>query len=153
MNVIAPYVGILPEGWLGGEGVTKRWRNEFIHLYRVHRPCKTCGTEIRIDVTKRALEGFSKNAGLLLRNCPSCREQRKAGGVGSRGGTSRPVADALEAVQAPAETAQMMIETMKAELDGLYEVNRELRDRLAQYELPAFMRAAKEKSKKMPWEA
>lgn len=146
----------LPEGWTGGEPVTKRWRGDFIHLYRVRRPCKTCAGEISIDVTKRALQGFSKNAGLLLRNCPTCREARKAGGPGSRGGTSRPTVDAIPfATIAPPgaelERLGMMISTMREELDGLYVQNRDLRERLAKYELPAAM-AEVARETKMPWD-
>ena len=84
----------LPEGWSGGDPVTKYWGGNYVHLYRVTRPCATCGAEISLDVTKGALDGSKKNAGLLLRNCPKCRAERKAGGVGSRGGRSRPVAEA-----------------------------------------------------------
>ena len=101
--------GELPEGWQGGEAVTKHWRGDFIHLYRVHRPCNSCGAEIRIDVTKKALQGFTKNTGLLLRNCPSCRAVRKAGGPGSRGGTSRPVASGTpQPATAPATAVQTL---------------------------------------------
>lgn len=153
MNVIAPYDGILPDGWTGGEAVTKRWRGDFLHLYRVRRACAGCGTEITLDVTRRALEGQAKNVGLLLRNCPSCRAARKAGGPGSRGGKSRPTAEnTIPATEEGEQTKDMVITTMKAELTGLYKTVRELRDRLGKYELGPALAAAKESSKKMPWD-
>jgi hypothetical protein len=152
-NQIEPFTGQLPEGWSGGEPVTKHWNGNFVHLYRVRRSCKTCQAEIRIDVTKAALQGFKKNAGLLLRNCPTCREARK-GGVGSRGGTSRPVAP--DAVQhAPAvvdvvtdETLRTINRTLEQEIDGLNMLLREANARLAKYELQPALREAS----RMPWE-
>lgn len=141
----AVFEGPLPEGWQGGAPVTKHWNGDFIHLYRVTRPCATCGAEISLDVTKKALQGFSKNAGLLLRNCPKCRAERKNGGPGSRGGTSRPqTAAAPEPVTdvGELETLRTANATMKTELDPLYARNRELfeevqalKARLAKYEL------------------
>jgi hypothetical protein len=130
--------GELPDGWQGGDPVTKYWNGNYIHLYRVTRPCATCGVEISIDVTKHALDGSKKNAGLLLRNCPKCRAERKAGGPGSRGGTSRPIANGPVPVQAtiaavPAEIMQELETlrtanaTMKEELEGLYLQLKELR--------------------------
>lgn len=119
----------LPEGWSGGDPVTKYWGGNYVHLYRVTRPCATCGAEISLHVTKGALDGSKKNAGLLLRNCPKCRAERKAGGVGSRGGRSRPVAE----VATPAavdntelETLRTANATMKEELEGLYAQLKEL---------------------------
>ncbi len=142
------YEGELPEGWQGGEPVTKYWNGNFIHLYRVTRACATCQAEISLDVTKHALDGSKKNAGLLLRNCPKCRAERKAGGPGSRGGNSRPTAGAAPAAQptgavpadktlidtAELEKLRTANATMKEELDGLYMQNKELRQRLASYE-------------------
>ena len=135
------YVGELPDGWQGGTPVTKYWNGNYIHLYRVTRACATCQAEISIDVTKHALEGTKKNAGLLLRNCPKCRAERKAGGPGSRGGNSRPTAGAAPTVQPTAvipagktlidtaelETLRTVNATMKEELDGLYMQLKELR--------------------------
>jgi hypothetical protein len=129
------YDGELPDGWQGGEPVTKYWNGDYIHLYRVMRPCATCGAEISLDVTKKALDGTKKNAGLLLRNCPKCRAERKAGGVGSRGGKSRPVAgDPPGHVVASSADVTEELErlrtanaTMKEELDGLYVLLKELR--------------------------
>jgi hypothetical protein len=131
----AKYEGQLPDGWQSGEPVTKYWNGDYIHLYRVVRPCATCGTEISLDVTRKALEGTKKNAGLLLRNCPKCRAERKAGGPGSRGGKSRPVAgDAPATAQtavAPSVTEELerlrsANATMKEELTGLYAQLKEL---------------------------
>lgn len=147
----APYENPLPDGWQGGEPITKHWNGEFIHLYRVTRPCASCATVISIDVTKKALLGTSKNAGLLLRNCPKCREARKAGGPGSRGGKSRPSIDETTAPLAiidDTEKLQMMVNVMREELDGLYGRDKELfaenqvlKARLATYELQGAMAA------------
>lgn len=131
----------LPEGWQGGAPVTKYWGGSYVHLYRLTRACATCTAEISLDVTKGALDGTKKNAGLLLRNCPKCRAERKAGGVGSRGGRSRPVAGDAPA-QAVADTTELealraAVVTMKEELEGLYAQNKELREQLAQHELDA----------------
>lgn len=128
----------LPEGWQGGGPITKYWGGNYVHLYRLTRACATCGAEISLDVTRGALDGTKKNAGLLLRNCPKCRAERKAGGVGSRGGRSRPVA-ADAAVAAPANNEELerlraTIATMKEELEGLYVLNKELRDQIGQRE-------------------
>jgi hypothetical protein len=154
MTLHAAFEGPLPEGWQGGAPVTKHWNKEFIHLYRVTRPCASCTAEISIDVTRKALQGFSKNAGLLLRNCPKCRAERKAGGPGSRGGSSRPTATPVEPVPFAAgdelDKLRMMVTTMKAELEPLYAYNKELfaelqvaKARLALYELqPAMERTA-----------
>jgi hypothetical protein len=156
-----PFSGTLPDGWQGGEAVTKKWNGDFIHLYRVRRACKTCNAEIKLDVTKNALMGFRKNAGLLLRNCPTCRAERKNGGPGSRGGKSRPVADApselsgleVETNAPELETLRMANHVMREELEGLYATVAELKSRLALYELPAAMHLANGlQQKKMPWE-
>ena len=126
----------LPEGWSGGGPVTKYWGGNYVHLYRVARPCATCGAEISLDVTKGALDGSKKNAGLLLRNCPKCRAERKAGGVGSRGGRSRPIAEAAAPVAAVDNTELEALRTanatMKEELEGLYAQIKELRQQLGQ---------------------
>jgi hypothetical protein len=151
-NMQAPFDGPLPAGWSGGEATTKYWNGDYIHLYRVTRPCATCRGEISLSVSRKALQGFTKNAGLLLRNCPTCRAERKNGGPGSRGGTSRPTVQSTPA-QAPIDTTEleqlrMYKATVAEELAGLYSRNSELfaevqvlKARLAQYELPAAMRA------------
>jgi len=134
------YDGELPDGWQGGDPITKYWNGDYIHLYRVTRPCANCQAEISLDVTKKALDGTKKNAGLLLRNCPKCRAERKAGGPGSRGGKSRPVAGepAVAPVRPAApvdneelETLRTANVTMKEELTGLYALNKELREQIA----------------------
>lgn len=161
MTQHGPFEGPLPDGWEGGTPVTKYWNGDYIHLYHVMRPCVSCGAVIGLDVSKKALQGVSKNSGLLLRNCPKCREERKNGGPGSRGGTSRPqiVIPAPDAsTTQDTETLQMANNVMREELAGLYarnaalltelEVtkaeNEVLRNRFAPYELqPAMERAAK----------
>lgn len=142
------YTGTLPDGWSGGTPITKRFRGDFVHLYRLTRPCKSCGAEIKIDVTKRALDGEAKNAGLLLKNCTTCRADRKNGGVGSRGGTSRPQVETAGG----AEHLVTANATMKQELVGVYAENRELRARLAKYELQPAMEALASSPLTMPWE-
>ena len=162
--------GVLPDGWTGGTPVTKRWRGDFLHLYRVTRPCATCGAQINLDVSRKALQGFAKNAGLLLRNCPGCREQRRAGGPGSRGGTSRPTAEAVPATQAAAAPAvvtephwkpddavehpkllayiqDLAREYLEMELYGAKCQVLELQQQLAKYELQPAMAAMKN----LPW--
>jgi len=146
----AKYENELPQGWAGGEPVTKFWKGDYIHLYRVRRACAGCGAEISIDVTKRALEGKARNAGLLLRNCADCRQKRKAGGTGSRGGMSRPTVT-TPAANAELESLRTVNATMKEELDGLYATVKELRERLGKYELEPAMEAVKNNSR-MPWE-
>lgn len=149
----APYDDPLPDGWKGGEPVTKYYNGSFMRLYRVTRPCATCGTEISIDVTGRALRGTKKNSGLLLRNCPHCRETRKAGGVGSRGGRSRPTAQApetlkiasaseLERLQQELETAARIKATMQEEITMAWEEIRKLEIKIKSLESRACM----------PWE-
>lgn len=149
------YEGELPEGWQGGGPVTKFWNGNFIHLYRVTRACATCAAEISIDVTKHALDGSKKNAGLLLRNCPKCRAERKAGGPGSRGGNSRPTAGVAAPVQATIaagmsqistaelETLRTANATMKEELEGLYMQLKELRGQQQPAETIGFRPPAK----------
>jgi predicted nuclease with TOPRIM domain len=166
-----PYKGDLPHNWTGGEAITKWWRGSLVHLYRLRKPCMQCSGEMTIDVTRKALEGEAKNAGLLLQRCPDCR-------AAAKGGSSRPkirlydgeqkpqnsatvqVAvmdntenEALKArikeLEAQDETLQMVNNTMREELNGLYAQLKELRERLARYELPAAMKAASEN--KLPW--
>ncbi|MEL7086878.1 MAG: hypothetical protein AAGL98_00300 [Planctomycetota bacterium] len=148
------WTGPLPEGWSGGEAVTKFWHGSFVHLYRVTRPCVTCGTEISLDVSKRALDGEAKNSGLLLRNCPTCRAARKNGAPGSRGGKSRPQAPASEHAPAPAATpaagpyaevvrerdeyAETIME-LTSRNRALFEELQQCKARLATYELQGAM--------------
>jgi len=140
------FEGELPDGWQGGLPTTKYWNGDYIKLYRVYRPCATCSAEISIDVTKKALQGFAKNSGLLLRNCPTCRAARKAGGPGSRGGKSRPtegpaptIVTAVTVGNTELEKLRTMNATMKEELNCLYTYKKELEAKLAKYELPAAM--------------
>lgn len=104
----------LPNGWQGGEAITKWWRGSILHLYRLRKACGQCSAEMVIDVTAAALNGDAKNAGLLLQRCQNCR-------AASKGGTSRPRTDVPAAsvalpIQAilqgvdPAEHAQVKAE-------------------------------------------
>jgi hypothetical protein len=152
----AAFEGLLPDGWEGGLPVTKYWNGDYIHLYHVTRPCTSCGAVIGLDVSKKALQGTSKNSGLLLRNCPKCRAERKAGGPGSRGGTSRPqVTGAAPDVASEnvdeLETLRTANKTMKEELKDLYASRTEmhaelqvLKAKLATHELQFGMQALSE---------
>jgi hypothetical protein len=151
----AAWDGSFPDGWTGGAPVTKYWNGDYLHLYRVTRPCGTCSATISLDVSKKALQGFTKNAGLLMKNCPNCRAQRRNGGPGSRGGTSRPTVSNVVAAQPGGdedlERLRMANATMTEELSYLYAELKELKVRLAKYELPAAM--AQTAKEKMPWGA
>lgn len=70
--------GLIPHGWSGGEAVTKWWRGKHLHLYRLRKNCAQCQKEMTIDVTKAAITGAAKNAGLHLTRCVKCREQSRA---------------------------------------------------------------------------
>lgn len=141
---IEDYQGALPDGWTGGQSVTKWWRGSILHLYKLARLCAECGTEMRIDVTRGALDGTKKNAGLHLTRCATCRARAKALGTSSRPRVDgQPTPAALRAtayVAAPIEpaTAETIIATMKEELTGLYAANKELRKKLAKYEPESF---------------
>ena len=138
--------GMIPHGWSGGESVTKWWKGNHLHLYRLRKNCAQCNAEMTIDVTKAAIMGTAKNAGLHLTRCPKCRAESK-GGLGSRGGTSRPTVEG----QAPASDALTDTEFLEAELTGVYKQidavraeNAALKERLAKYELaPAIAAVAK----------
>ena len=129
------YDGILPKGWTGGEASTKWYKGKLIHLYRLTRKCAQCGNEMRIDVTKQALEGTAKNAGLHLKRCSVCRARAKGERTSSRPRVEgEPSPRDLAKQQAFTEEAATIIATLKAEVTGLYALNKELRQRLAKYE-------------------
>lgn len=155
------WAGPLPNNWTGGESITKFWRGKWLHLYSLRKQCAQCQGTMTIAVTRAALEGTAKNAGLHLKRCAACRDANKRLNTHSRpyveGQEQRLAAQAA----APDPAAMMELETlratnatMKAELDGLYEVVRDLRKRLAQYELQPAMEAmaANHKTQKLPWE-
>jgi hypothetical protein len=123
--------GLIPHGWAGGEAVTKWWRGKHLHLYRLRKNCAQCGKEMILDVTKAAIAGTAKNAGLHLTRCPECRAVSKGGG-----GTSRPTTrtEPTAGTNDELETLRTANVTMKEELEGLYMQNKELRQRLASYE-------------------
>jgi len=140
MNDTPNYSGPLPDGWTGGEAVTKWWRGNYVHLYKLRKPCAQCQRTMEINVTRAALDGTAKNAGLHLTRCKDCRK------LNAISGKSRPTVQGA----APAtEQERSIIETMKAEVDALYAENAELRKRLEKYELAPAMEAARPK---MPWE-
>lgn len=144
------YIGVLPAGWSGGSHLLKWWRGKMVHLYTLHKPCSECGAEMRIDVTKAALEGKVKNAGLHLKRCATCRSRSKALGTVSRPRVDGEAPGVLVSVDEALRTTNA---TMKAELNGLYAEIRELRERLSKYELaPAMETLAANGASKMPWE-
>lgn len=159
MSMQEAFEGALPQGWSGGAPVSKHWRGTFYKLFRVTRPCATCGGIISLDVSRRALEGTAHNAGLRMTNCAECRAEQKAkpGGPGSRGGMSRPVVTRPERPNsASPDELKMANAVMTQELEGLYATVRELRstvvelrDRLTLYELQPAMQAV---AAKMPWD-
>lgn len=169
--------GLIPHGWAGGEAVTKWWRGKHLHLYRLRKNCAQCGKEMVLDVTKAAITGTAKNAGLHLTRCMGCREASK-----SEGGTSRPRTkdDPIETqiaaahVAAPPQEVEMYLKSIQAlqgqlqELHAKYKAvfdeNSKLKAKLAPYELAPAMEAAKPfdphamlakelgSKKKLPWE-
>jgi hypothetical protein len=148
-NMTTDLTGLIPHGWAGGEAVTKWWRGKHLHLYRLRKNCAQCGTEMILDVTKAAIVGTAKNAGLHLTRCPQCRAASKEGGA-----TSRPLTQVAQPTSVPntdmteMETLRTANVTMKEELDGLYTLNKELREKLARYETNAAPRPAENPFKK-----
>lgn len=150
-NTVEDYQGELPDGWTGGQHFTKWWRGAYVHLYTLKKPCAQCGKEMRIDVTKAALEGKAKNAGLHLKRCAACRAASKALGSSSRPKVEGEEKHAfLPIVDNELEQLRTANATMKEELAGLYAQNRELRERLEKYELAPAMAAVA--AGRMPWE-
>lgn len=158
MNTVERYFGALPYNWTGGEAFSKWWRGKIVHLYTLKKPCAQCGGEMRIDVTRDAIDGKAKNAGLHLKRCETCRAATRALGTSSRPKTEgEPVLPAKkhalpeEAAPATDEALRTANATMKEELEGLYAINKELRQRLSRYELGPAMEAVAN-GQRMPWE-
>lgn len=154
-NPTDDWKGELPKGWTGGQALSKWWRGQIIRLYTLRKPCAQCGGEMRIDVTKAALEGTAKNAGIHLKRCATCRAKTKALNTSSRPHVEGEITkhaleqipvDVLEVDQLRTANA-----TMKEELKGLYAQNSALRERLAKYELAPAMEAVAS-GQRMPWE-
>lgn len=82
--MIDNYDGDLPAGWTGGEAITKWWRGQHVHLYRLRKPCAQCRAEMVVDVTKEAMQGKARNSGLKLQRCVGCRNASKADAGRSR---------------------------------------------------------------------
>lgn len=121
--------GLIPHGWCGGEAVTKWWRGKHLHLYRLRKNCAQCQREMVLDVTRAAIIGEAKNAGLHLSRCPKCRAASK-----SEGATSRPYTKEDEPVaqvqSTPADNTELeQLRTWKAtvteELAGYDHLRRE----------------------------
>lgn len=141
------FTGLIPHGWRGGEAVTKWWRGKHVHLYRLRKDCAQCGAEMTLDVTKAAILGTAKNAGMHLTRCERCRTASKQAAP-----TSRPFSpSAPTTINEGEEYAQILRERDEAyELQAkLQDTITELRKRLAAYELPEALRQAENK---MPWE-
>lgn len=152
MNAIQNWIGALPAGWTGGEATTKWWRGEYVHLYSLRKPCAQCGRDMCIDVTKAALKGEAKNAGLKLQRCQECRTASK------KAARSRPKVEGTAGdVQAPADEVEALRtanDTMRKEIDGAYAHIRELSARLSRYELqPALETMAQQQPFKFPWQS
>jgi hypothetical protein len=155
MNAVVDYTGPLPAGWTGGAAKSKWWRGKTVHLYTLKKPCAQCGKEMSIDVTRSAIEGTAKNAGLKLKRCQHCRSNDPPA-------NSRPLAKGPPPMREPEpappgieEQYRTTIATMTEELNALHAMNRELRERLAKYELPEALRAMANGAPvhKMPWES
>lgn len=170
--------GLIPHGWTGGEAVTKWWRGKFIHLYRLRKNCAQCGREMTIDVTKAAIVGEAKNAGLHLVRCSDCRvktprdimSRPSVRGDSPVSATDTSVlqnTDELEALRAQNEMFLRSIQALQAQN---IELNKQLSALRSKYELQPAMAAlsklppepltmaqstallAKAVQNKMPWE-
>jgi len=149
-----------PNGWVIEGAIQKWWRGKHVRLYRLHKPCGECGAEMQIDVTRNAVEGKAKNAGLKLTRCAGCRARATAMNVSSRPKVNgEPVNPRQHTFTvSPLELQELdqlrtANATMKEELAGLYAENRTLRATLAKYELaPATAAVANGAAPKMPWE-
>lgn len=153
-NEVEDYSGALPNNWTGGQQKTKWWRGAYVHLYTLKKPCAECQKEMVIDVTKAAIEGRAENAGLKLKRCATCRATSKALKTNSRphveGEVKNPFATTAIVDASELEQLRTANATMTEELAGLYTQNRELRARLAKYELQPAMEALA--AHRMPWE-
>jgi hypothetical protein len=115
----------------GAAGPVTLRGKKYSNLVQYTRPCKTCGAQFSIYVTKRIDAGHADSNSFGYANC----EQHRRG---------RTAADAGETAQLRTASA-----TMTEELEGLYARNRQIfeelqqvKAKLAQYELPEAMQAA-----------
>ncbi len=108
-------------------------RKQYRNMEEWSRPCAVCGEPFSIFT--RANGSGVVNSSFGLRTCQSHRGERP-GAVGT------PATGEVEGLR----TANA---TMREELDGLYSVVRDLRERLSKYELGPAMAA---QAGKMPWE-
>ena len=106
-------------------GKGKQYRN----MVRYERPCAACGERFGVYVTQSTADGEARNSSFGLRNCEKHRMKMVSAGSGG----------SIEEVN----KLRSANTTMKAELEGLYVVIKELREQLAKYELaPAIERIA-----------
>lgn len=112
----------------GDTGPVKVGKKKYPRLTEFSRPCATCKKPFSIYVTEKIAEGLADSNNFGLKNCE---EHRRDG---------NPV---------ELDNLRSKDKVMSDELSGLYETIRELKERLAQYELRPAMEAAKGR---MPWE-
>lgn len=120
-------------GWTRGEtGATRIGTKTYKRLVEFSRPCVTCQKLFSIFVTEKIAEGLADSNNFGLKNC----EQHRRGG-------GAPIAEL--------ETLRSKDRVMSDELAALHETIRNLRERLAKYELqPAMERMST--GEKMPWQ-
>ena len=93
----------------------------YANLVEFTRPCATCSKPFSIFVTAKIANGHADSNSFGLKNCEEHRRNKSPADLSET--------DRLRTANA----------TMKEELDGLYDTVRDLRERLAKYELPAAM--------------
>jgi hypothetical protein len=135
-------------GWTYVEPTTRWFQGHFRSAHRIARTCPTCTETIVLEVTTKALRGEAKNHGLALRRCKKCRDALKQGKA-TYALHKAEAAITGQPTQPPDEKTAMANRVMKEELEGLYAENKELRNRLAKYELPA---AVEQSLLDLPWE-
>lgn len=150
-------------GWTYEKPVNKWFQGAFRHAHRLTRACPTCSEAIVLDVTTKALENRATNHGLALRRCKKCRVALKAGPetyAARKAETATVLKPEVIVVAAPVQTplitAQELDElrmanaTMKEELDYLYAYGKEMREKLAAYELGPALAASQAAPKFVP---
>src|SRR3974390_1513574 len=119
------HTGTTIHGWTVSEPITKWWRGNFIHIYKIRRLCAQCGTEISMDVTKAAIEGTAKNSGFNITRCTACRISAPA-----RTGNSRPtVASNPPPAELPPAPVEDTLSDLEAELrSDLFQARKKIAD-------------------------
>ena len=109
-------------------------KKQYRNMEEWSRPCGICAEKFSIFV--RTNNNGTVNSSFGLRTCKQHRGEKITGGI---------VAADMPAM----ETLKMANKCMTEELDGLYAENKDLKTRLARYELQPAMEAAQNK---MPWD-